>query len=129
MPRRIGCATGKTYRAPSLLPSRSRHRIRTSSRSGPHCRKPRLAAMLGTRRRRLTSTFSEPDVPTNRRNFLKASAVAAGAIGLDVLPGLAPVVSAGTAASTRPVERAGAPLNILILGGTGFTGPEQVEYA
>lgn len=26
-------------------------------------------------------------------------------------------------------ERVGAPLNILILGGTGFTGPEQVEYA
>ena len=29
----------------------------------------------------------------------------------------------------RPVERARKPLNILILGGTGFTGPEQVEYA
>jgi 2'-hydroxyisoflavone reductase len=29
----------------------------------------------------------------------------------------------------RRVERAKAPLNILILGGTGFTGPEQVEYA
>jgi hypothetical protein len=28
-----------------------------------------------------------------------------------------------------PAERAAAPLNILILGGTGFTGPEQVEYA
>jgi len=26
-------------------------------------------------------------------------------------------------------ERVGAPLDILILGGTGFTGPEQVEYA
>jgi 2'-hydroxyisoflavone reductase len=31
---------------------------------------------------------------------------------------------------TRPkVEKARAPLNILILGGTGFTGPEQVDYA
>ncbi len=29
----------------------------------------------------------------------------------------------------RDVERAKASLNILILGGTGFTGPEQVEYA
>ena len=28
-----------------------------------------------------------------------------------------------------PVERAAKSLNILILGGTGFTGPEQVEYA
>ena len=29
----------------------------------------------------------------------------------------------------RTVEKAPASLNILILGGTGFTGPEQVEYA
>jgi 2'-hydroxyisoflavone reductase len=66
-------------------------------------------------------------VPTNRRNFLKASAVAAGALGLESLPGLAsaePLSAAG-----RRVERAKASLSILILGGTGFTGPEQVEYA
>jgi nucleoside-diphosphate-sugar epimerase len=68
-------------------------------------------------------------VPTNRRNFLKASAVAAGALGLEALPGLVPVVSAEPLGSKRPVERASASLNILILGGTGFTGPEQVEYA
>jgi 2'-hydroxyisoflavone reductase len=68
-------------------------------------------------------------VPTNRRSFLKASAVAAGALGLDALPGLVPVVSAEPRLSKRPVERASASLNILILGGTGFTGPEQVEYA
>ena len=68
-------------------------------------------------------------MPTNRRNFLKASAVAAGALGLDALPGLVPVVSAEPLGSKRPVERASASLNILILGGTGFTGPEQVEYA
>ena len=30
---------------------------------------------------------------------------------------------------TKPKTRAAKPLNILILGGTGFTGPEQVEYA
>ena len=29
----------------------------------------------------------------------------------------------------RDVARAAVPLNILILGGTGFTGPEQVDYA
>jgi len=69
-------------------------------------------------------------VPTNRRTFLKASAVAAGALGLESLPGLASAVSAETLPSSpRPVERAKASLNILILGGTGFTGPEQVEYA
>ena len=31
--------------------------------------------------------------------------------------------------ASRGHERVGAPLDILILGGTGFTGPEQVEYA
>jgi 2'-hydroxyisoflavone reductase len=35
----------------------------------------------------------------------------------------------GAEKAARSTERAAAPLNILILGGTGFTGPEQVEYA
>jgi 2'-hydroxyisoflavone reductase len=68
-------------------------------------------------------------VPTNRRNFLKASAVAAGALGLESLPGLASASEEPLPAAGRRVERAKTPLNILILGGTGFTGPEQVEYA
>jgi 2'-hydroxyisoflavone reductase len=69
-------------------------------------------------------------VGTNRRNFLKASAVAAGALGIDALPALAPAVSAEPVETPRRrVDRAKVALNILILGGTGFTGPEQVEYA
>ena len=57
---------------------------------------------------------------TNRRNFIKLSAAAAGAVGLGAFPDFAwPAVSG----------RARKPLNILILGGTQFTGPEQVEYA
>ncbi len=57
---------------------------------------------------------------TNRRNFLKLTATAAGAVGLGAFPDFAwPAVTG----------RARKPLNILILGGTGFTGPEQVEYA
>jgi 2'-hydroxyisoflavone reductase len=32
-------------------------------------------------------------------------------------------------AEERPIERADAPLKILVLGGTGFTGPHQVNYA
>ncbi len=66
---------------------------------------------------------------TNRRTFLKASAAAAGALGLDALPkvSFAATESASDAAST--IGRAAKPLNILILGGTGFTGPEQVNYA
>ena len=68
---------------------------------------------------------------TNRRTFLKTSAAAAGALGLDALPKAA--FAEGSAPSASPnsggVERAAKSLNILILGGTGFTGPEQVDYA
>src|SRR5688572_689822 len=68
---------------------------------------------------------------TDRRTFLKLSAAAGGALALS---GTRP--SPLTAATTRPaatrdrdVGKAPAPLDILILGGTGFTGPEQVDYA
>lgn len=59
----------------------------------------------------------------NRRTFLKTSAAVAGAMGLDALPRVA------FGETPAPVERAAKSLDILILGGTGFTGPEQVEYA
>jgi 2'-hydroxyisoflavone reductase len=67
-------------------------------------------------------------VPTNRRTFIKASAAVAGALTIDGLPRVA-LGAAPDDASSRSVERARKPLRILILGGTGFTGPEQVEYA
>lgn len=58
---------------------------------------------------------------TARRTFLKASALAAGAIAIDGLPRII---------DAQPrIEPSLKPLDILILGGTGFTGPEQVEYA
>jgi 2'-hydroxyisoflavone reductase len=66
-------------------------------------------------------------MPT-RRTFIKASAAAAGAIGLDALPRIAHGETSATVAEPG-VARAAKPLDILILGGTGFTGPEQVEYA
>jgi 2'-hydroxyisoflavone reductase len=62
---------------------------------------------------------------TSRRTFLKTSAAIGGAVGLGGLPGLAHA----SIPSLAPVGKAPAPLKILILGGTGFTGPEQVEYA
>ena len=65
---------------------------------------------------------------TNRRTFLKTSALASAAIGLDALPNVAFASSARALEEPRPA-RAAKPLDILILGGTGFTGPEQVEYA
>src|SRR3954471_12840736 len=63
---------------------------------------------------------------SNRRSFLKLSASIGGALGLSPLAKLAaePVWT-----PRRKVEKAPASMNILILGGTGFTGPEQVDYA
>ena len=57
---------------------------------------------------------------TTRRDLFKLGALAAAAAALP---------SFASAASEKPVGKAAKPLNILILGGTGFTGPFQVEYA
>jgi 2'-hydroxyisoflavone reductase len=53
---------------------------------------------------------------TTRRNFIKVSAAAGGALTFGVR------FDAGAAEKPKP-------LRILILGGTGFTGPFQVRYA
>ena len=57
---------------------------------------------------------------TSRRKFLKLSALAGGSVGLGLIPG---VSALGKSA------RAPKSLRILILGGTGFTGPHQIRYA
>ena len=66
----------------------------------------------------------------SRRDFLKTSALAAaGTVGAAHLnaqqtpPARLPGLKAPTVGKTAT------PLNILIIGGTGFTGPEAVEYA
>jgi len=61
---------------------------------------------------------------TSRRKFIQTSAALGGAFGLSPLLNV-PLIGS----TTRKVEKAPASLNILILGGTGFTGPEQVDYA
>lgn len=58
-----------------------------------------------------------PMTSTTRRKFIKVSTVAGGAIGLGLRP------------QARAEEKTAKPLRILILGGTGFTGPYQVRYA
>lgn len=58
---------------------------------------------------------------SDRRTFLKTISVVGG--GLSVGWTRRPAENIAT------IEKAPAPLNILILGGTGFTGPEQVDYA
>jgi nucleoside-diphosphate-sugar epimerase len=54
---------------------------------------------------------------TTRRQFVKLSGTAAGAVAL------------GLRSTTVLAEKSVKPLRILILGGTGFTGPYQVRYA
>jgi 2'-hydroxyisoflavone reductase len=56
----------------------------------------------------------------SRRDFVKAAATVAGA---------ALTRRSGLEAAGREVQNAPSPLKILILGGTGFTGPHQVQYA
>ncbi len=56
-----------------------------------------------------------------RRAFLETTAAVGGALGI--------AGPAGLAAHAAAVQRAPAPLRILILGGTGFIGPHQVRYA
>ena len=71
---------------------------------------------------------------TNRRDFLKTTAAAGGTLaagmGSLALAGCA-VDGDGPAAGSDDAgqSRASNPLRILILGGTGFIGPHQVEYA
>lgn len=68
----------------------------------------------------------------SRRDLLRLSAAAAGAVGLGALPGR--VAGREGAPGLRPAPRGAGgaplrPLRILILGGTGFIGPHQVRYA
>ena len=65
---------------------------------------------------------------TSRRSFLRAGAAIGGALGLTGLP-KALLGQRDPFLLPPPVTKAPVSLNILILGGTGFTGPEQVEYA
>ncbi len=71
---------------------------------------------------------------SDRRTFLKSSALLGGAMGLGSFPSMLQGMSAsGIAARRLSRPEAGtsaiAPLRILILGGTGFIGPNQVRYA
>ena len=66
-------------------------------------------------------------MPLDRRTFLKASALAGGALGLGARPADAtPRLRAARPETGTPQPK---PLRILVLGGTGFIGPYQVRYA
>lgn len=71
----------------------------------------------------------------DRRTFLKSSAIVGGAFGLGVFPSLAHADGAHWTAdgiderALVPQPKPAKKLSILILGGTGFIGPNQVRYA
>ncbi|MBX7218427.1 MAG: twin-arginine translocation signal domain-containing protein [Blastocatellia bacterium] len=65
---------------------------------------------------------------TSRRTFLKNTALTCGALGAGTLSD-ALAHGAEAPKPTDNVTKAEKPLRILILGGTGFIGPHQVEYA
>ena len=61
---------------------------------------------------------------TTRRGFLRTTAAAGAAMGAGLLS-----LSLGDLVPPQGIARAASPLRILILGGTGFIGPNQVRYA
>jgi len=61
-------------------------------------------------------------MPTSRRKFLKLSALVGGSVGLGLMPGASELLAGSIVKAVKPMR-------ILILGGTGFTGPFQVQYA
>jgi 2'-hydroxyisoflavone reductase len=68
-------------------------------------------------------------LPT-RRDFLRVSTGAAGgAVAAALLAGCARAASPATAASAATRAPAARPLDLLILGGTGFIGPHLVRHA
>ena len=67
---------------------------------------------------------------TDRRSFLRLSAVVGGAVGIGLTPRLGGATTVTSAPPPRPQkQQPRAALRILILGGTGFIGPFQVRYA
>lgn len=62
----------------------------------------------------------------NRRDFIRLSAAAGGALGLGITPRLADAMGRLPGSPRGPAPKK---IKLLILGGTGFIGPHQVRYA
>jgi 2'-hydroxyisoflavone reductase len=72
--------------------------------------------------------------PMNRRDLLKFGALAGASTllsraGAQSASAVTPKPTPQNVSAATGVARASTPLKILILGGTGFTGPQQVRYA
>ena len=66
---------------------------------------------------------------TTRKDFLKASVAASGALGLGLTPAALRAAEAPDARRFTAEQDAPRKIEILVLGGTGFIGPFQVRYA
>jgi len=66
---------------------------------------------------------------TTRKDFLRLSAAASGAIGLGFAPTTVRAAAPDERRRALPSQEAPRKIDILILGGTGFIGPFQVRYA
>jgi nucleoside-diphosphate-sugar epimerase len=66
---------------------------------------------------------------TNRRDFIKISAAAGGMMSFGLVPEALSLAQQTERVDVSSVGKATKPLRILILGGTGYTGPYQVRYA
>src|SRR5690606_15300196 len=111
---RLGGAAGANTASPGDRPCKRAHVA-----SDP----ARLPAWAGRRRRCWNGRTppGSPSMRTTRRDLLKLGALAAASATL--------AAPAPAAATPLAPARAAKPLDILILGGTGFTGPFQVQYA
>lgn len=67
------------------------------------------------------------DNVTSRRDFLRVSGVAGGAVGLGLIP--SGPIAAQHSPGAPPGRGSSRTLKILVLGGTSFIGPHQVRYA
>ncbi|TVP53835.1 MAG: NAD-dependent epimerase/dehydratase family protein [Gemmatimonadales bacterium] len=64
---------------------------------------------------------------TNRRDFLRTTTLASGAVAMGLRPGSTASAASASGRPSHPPPRRR--LRLLILGGTGFIGPHQVRYA
>src|SRR5688500_12371758 len=72
----------------------------------------------------------DPQGSSSRRKFLAAVAGSAAALAVTRLGAAQPTTRPRARPPQMPdLGRASAPLNVLILGGTGFIGPHQVQHA
>ncbi|MFT5432676.1 MAG: 2'-hydroxyisoflavone reductase, partial [Myxococcota bacterium] len=73
--------------------------------------------------------MSDDRISNDRRTFLKFSATAGAALGLGAVRGGPSELAAHSPAPAKSPPVRGRAMRILVLGGTSFIGPHQIQYA